>query len=255
MEENKGLWTIFIVFALFLGLVVILINAHDAPEQRYVLLSFDVEPVDREQDVMDVLDVIYRQNVGATFFVTGEYAEQHPHIVKLMTGREIASHGYSHKRFTRLDKSERVFELKRTREVLENISGQKVIGFRAPYNLLDKELLELLGDEGYVYDASMVQGGGIFYPSAEDVGIGEIPVSSVFGIPLEDVTWLHYLRMPGSYFYILKHKNTRLESYLFHPHHIAGHKEEFEEFIKHLKKGNTIFISHKELIEMDDEGV
>ena len=95
----------------------------------------------------------------------------------------------------------------------------------------------------------------MLYPNVGERNIGEIPVSSVLGVPLEDVVFLHYLKMPWLYFYILKNKEGGIESYLFHPHHIAEYKNEFEGFIKHLKEENVIFISHRELIEMQDEGV
>ena len=241
-----------VLFAAFISIMIfllVLVLTYEEPEQRIVLLSFDVEPVDGVSSVMDVLEIVYRNNVSATFFVTGEYAEQHPEVVELMTGREVASHGYSHKAFTRIDRNEKITELRRTRELLEEIIGKEVIGFRAPYNKIDKETLVVLEEEGFAYDASIIRGWGMFYPNVNDMIIGEIPVSSVIGLPLEDVVFLYYLRMPTLYFYILKNKKSEFESYLFHPHHISKYKNEFEDFINHLKKENTIFISHRELIE------
>jgi hypothetical protein len=129
-----------------------------------------------------------------------------------------------------------------------------VIGFRAPYNKVDAATLAALEEEGFLYDASMVSGWKVLYPRMDSFSIGEIPVSSIFGLPLEDVVWLHYLKMPSVYFYLLKNKENRIESFLFHPHHIAKQKESFEEFIKYLKGENIIFISHSRLTETD-EGV
>ena len=82
-------------FVGFLIIILILANLYTEPEQRLVLISFDVEPVDSDQDLMAVLDIIYRNNISATFFVTGEYAEEHPAMTGFMTGGEIACHGYT----------------------------------------------------------------------------------------------------------------------------------------------------------------
>jgi peptidoglycan/xylan/chitin deacetylase (PgdA/CDA1 family) len=241
--------TVFAVSICILILLLVLVLTSKYPDQRVVLLSFDVEPVDGSESVLEVLEIVYRNNVSATFFVTGEYAEQYPEVVELMTGREIGNHGYSHKAFTKMDRDEKISELRKTNLLLENITGQEVLGFRAPYNRIDKETMVVLEEEGFLYDSSIISGWGIFYPGVGDMLIGEIPVSSVLGFPLEDVVFLHYLRMPGLYFYILENKKSGFESYLFHPHHISKYKNEFEEFINHLKKENTIFISHRELIE------
>ncbi|MFH1063786.1 MAG: polysaccharide deacetylase family protein [Candidatus Woesearchaeota archaeon] len=226
---------------------------HKTPEKRYVLLSFDVEPVDGELSVMDVLDVIYRTDTSATFFVTGEYAAEYPHMVRLMSGREVASHGYTHSRLTSLDVTAIQDELNSTRQLLRKLSGQDIIGFRAPYNIVDKRTLDILEETGYTYDASMIGSWGLLYPKVPG-SLGEIPISSIFGIPLEDVIWLYYLRSPATYFYILDEKELPVESYLFHPHHIATHKKEFEKFINYLKGRGVIFISHRELTELDNGG-
>ncbi len=246
-----------IISGIFISLVLILFllfMTHKTPEKRYVLLSFDVEPVDGELAVMDVLDVIYRTNTSATFFVTGEYAAEYPHMVKLMSGREIASHGYTHRKLTELDKISIEGELKSTRQLLKDLSGQEIIGFRAPYNIIDRRTLDILDDAGYSYDASMIGSWGFLYPEVPTT-LGEIPVSSIFGIPLEDVVWLYYLRSPALYFSILKGKETEIESFLFHPHHIAQHKHQFEEFINYLKGHDVIFISHRGLTELDHGGL
>jgi peptidoglycan/xylan/chitin deacetylase (PgdA/CDA1 family) len=225
---------LFGAFVIILVALLLLIVLEKEPSTRYVLLSFDVEPVDEADSVLDVLDVVYRTNISTTFFVTGKYAEQFPHIVKLMTGQEIACHGYSHKRFTDMKRLEAEKEIILCKKILKNVSGVDVVGFRAPYNLIDVQLLRVLEDEGFLYDASIISGLSVAYPDMTKFRIGEIPVSSIFGVPMEDFIWLHYLKIPGVYFYIMENKNTELESYLFHPHHIAKHKQEFEEFINHL---------------------
>jgi peptidoglycan/xylan/chitin deacetylase (PgdA/CDA1 family) len=241
-------------FLLLLLSLLTLKSSYHRPSERTTLLSFDVEPVDGEDSVIQVIELLRSENVNATFFVTGEYAEKYPEIIKKMEGFEVACHGWSHKPFTRMNSSEKKSELAGCREMLEQLTGEKIIGFRAPYNRIDRSTLAILEDGGFTYDASMIMGLGFLFPDVDERKIGEVPISSISGIPLEDVVWLYYLHLDCAYFYILKHKSTPFESYLFHPHHIAGHKAQLKEFIRYLKDENVTFISHSGLI-LSHEGV
>jgi peptidoglycan/xylan/chitin deacetylase (PgdA/CDA1 family) len=240
-----------IIFLIFVALLILLFTGmmvKKAPQERYILLSFDIELVDGEKNVTELLKVLDSEGITATFFVTGEYAEQYPAILRKMVKHEIACHGYSHKKFTKMNSSEKKEEIEKCKSAIKKATGKEVAGFRAPYTRIDHETMMLLDEEGFLYDASVIEGLGMFYPNVMQHKIGEIPVSSVLGIPLEDVIWTYYLGLPGTYFYLLKNKDTEIESYLFHPHHIMQHKNEFSEFIRHLKNQNVMFISHYGLI-------
>ena len=247
-----------LIFAAFIALLIIfllIVLLKKAPSEQYVLLSFGVEPVDGREDVAKVWNIIQEEGINATFFITGQYAEEFPEIVSAMQGQEIACQGYSHKKFTEMNTSEKKSEIKKCKIALQQNNGQKITGFRAPYNRIDTETLKILEEEGFVYDASIIKGLSLIYPNVDNLKIGEIPVSSFLGIPLEDVIWLYYLKIPGIYFYILETKESGMESYLFHPHIIAKEEARFREFINSLKKRNAIFISHHQLVETEHEGV
>jgi len=72
------------VFLVLLVTVLILSVYHKEPSDKVVLLSFDVEPVDGES-VLDIMEVLDKTEVGATFFVTGKYAVEYPEIVKKLS--------------------------------------------------------------------------------------------------------------------------------------------------------------------------
>jgi peptidoglycan/xylan/chitin deacetylase (PgdA/CDA1 family) len=248
-QQILPIFAILVFGLLFLFLIMIRFS-EKPPEQRVVLLSFDVEMVDDPEDVIALAEVLERNGVTGTFFITGQFAEEYPETVKRLSVHEIASHSYSHPKMTRISPEEKRAEIIVSRNILEEITGKKVVGFRAPYNLLDYETISILNDEGFIYDASIITDWHIFYPIIGK-GLVELPISSIIGIPMEDVVWLHYLKWIGKipYFYILNNKNKAYESYLFHPHHIIKEKEQFESLIKHLKKSNAIFISHSQLAE------
>jgi peptidoglycan-N-acetylglucosamine deacetylase len=82
-----------------------------------------------------ILDLFDRYKINATFFTIGYIAEKHPELIKeiVSKGHEIASHGYLHPNLH--DFGRKVFELDLIKSInaLERISGEKVMGFRAPY--------------------------------------------------------------------------------------------------------------------------
>jgi peptidoglycan/xylan/chitin deacetylase (PgdA/CDA1 family) len=104
----------------------------------------------------DVLLRLFRKhNIKATFFVTGFYAEREPEDVRKIVreGHEIACHGFEHNYRNRKFDLEQ--DIIRGKEVLEMISGKKVVGFRAPQVQYSKKLLEVLAKNGFKYDSSL----------------------------------------------------------------------------------------------------
>ena len=98
--------------------------------------------------------------VKATFFVLGWVAERFPELVKRIhaDGHELASHSYDHALV--YDKTPEGFaaDLRRARCAIEDASGVKVDGYRAPsFSITDRSLwaLDVLVAEGYRYDSSI----------------------------------------------------------------------------------------------------
>jgi polysaccharide deacetylase family protein (PEP-CTERM system associated) len=107
-----------------------------------------------------ILNVFKKHKVIATFFTLGCIAEENPKLIKRIydEGHEIASHGYTHTPLW--DHNPETFrnEITKTNQIIEGITGEKVIGFRAPYASLNKETawaIKILEEEGFVYDSSV----------------------------------------------------------------------------------------------------
>lgn len=144
-----------------------------------IILTFDLEfwhngqflknnlPENREnlkdittESTLPLLALLKKKNIKATFFVLGRVAEKHPEIVRKIynEGHEIACHGYSHKILDELRPEEFEEEIKRSTNLLQNITGKKPIGFRAPnFSLNDKTkwALNILKNYGFKYDSSI----------------------------------------------------------------------------------------------------
>lgn len=108
-----------------------------------------------------VLDLLGKHNAKATFFALGKVAETFPKVVNsiVSSGHEVACHSYFHKPIYQQTPEEFKTDLLRAKQALESISGQKVVGFRAPYFSITRQsrwALPILMEADFVYDSSLV---------------------------------------------------------------------------------------------------
>jgi len=113
-----------------------------------------------EKNTYKILECFKKSSLKATFFTLGYIAEKYPGLIKEISslGHEIATHGHSHRLIYRLTPEEFRKDLKRSVDAIENITQQKVLGFRAPYWSITKEslwALDILQEEGILYDSSI----------------------------------------------------------------------------------------------------
>jgi polysaccharide deacetylase family protein (PEP-CTERM system associated) len=107
--------------------------------------------------LMDALDQYPTgQKIRATFFVLGWVAEKAPGLVREIRrrGHEVASHGYNHMMCGQLNGDVLMQDLKKSKALLEDITGTAVYGYRAPNFSISDEALSAIRASGYVYDAS-----------------------------------------------------------------------------------------------------
>ena len=139
------------------------------PRERWNELESRVVP-----SVARLLELLAQHGARATFFVLGWVAERHPQIIRDMVsaGHEVASHGWDHARITQLSPERFRQETRRTKQVLEDVAGAPVVGFRAPsFSLVPgyEWALDILLEEGYRYDSSLfpVRRPGYGYPNGK----------------------------------------------------------------------------------------
>ena len=107
-----------------------------------------------------VLDLFGETGVKATFFTLGWVAERHPSLIRRIVseGHEVASHGWDHDRVFTMTADAFRADLKRARIALEDASGQRVTGYRAPSFSIDQRTPwahQVLAEEGYAYSSSV----------------------------------------------------------------------------------------------------
>ena len=93
-----------------------------------------------EANTQKILNILAERGVKATFFTLGWVAQRYPEMVKRITdgGHELATHGYAHQMVYKQTPTEFEADLAKSIEVLERISGSKIIGYRAPtYSIIE----------------------------------------------------------------------------------------------------------------------
>lgn len=141
---------------------------------RYCLLTTDVELTSIKfnrlsletgelvwKEGLPLLLELYRKyNVKSTFFICGDIAEKFPEIVHMIIsdGHEVGSHGYTHEvneSFDMLSLHQQKVHLDKSKKILEDISGQKIISFRAPALRINGHTVRALIDTGFKIDSSV----------------------------------------------------------------------------------------------------
>ena len=113
-----------------------------------------------ENNTRAVLSLFDEAGIRATFFILGWVAERYPALIRQIVagGHEIANHGYDHARVLTLSPDQFRADLDRSRKLLEDSSGQKVTGYRAPSFSIDQRTPwahEILAEQGYAYSSSV----------------------------------------------------------------------------------------------------
>lgn len=193
-----------------------------------------------EANVDKLMAICDKHNVKSTCFVLGDVAKQNPHLIKKLfdAGHEIASHGNSHKQIYTMNQQEFKEDLRKSTDILEQIIGEKIVGFRAPSWSINNETIqwfyEVLANEGYTYSSSVYPAKhklfGIenfnktpHYPTKYDVL--EIPQSTanIFGLECGYAggAFLRFLPEWFIKYNIKKHNEQNLPVFLYlHPREI-----------------------------------
>ena len=127
-----------------------------------------------EQSTKRLLDLFDEAQIRATFFVLGWVARRSPDLIREIhrRGHEVASHGMSHRLVFKQTPQEFSAETYESKALLEDIIGERVLGYRAStYSITRQSLwaLDILHEAGFIYDSSI-------FPIRHDVyGIPDAP--------------------------------------------------------------------------------
>ena len=138
----------------------------DLEDYYHVSGMADVAPIEKWDDfksrIENNVDVLLETlgETKATFFVLGWVAEKYPCLIRKISGsgHEIASHGRNHRLISHMTKEEFANDLEASIKLLEVLTGEPIIGYRAPSFSITEQTLwafEVMANQGLKYDSSV----------------------------------------------------------------------------------------------------
>ncbi len=212
-----------------------------------------------------ILDVFKKNNIKATFFISGEvadYLEKNRYIYEIVKfNHEIASHGYYHNDYRNypLDKIRK--ELMLSKEILNSFTKEPIIGFRAPQFRINEKIINVLKELDFKYDSSVpapnsISGASILrnvkisYEEIkyfEKMGIKEFQINSIPFIKLpHGLLWVNLIGLNFYKFLFKKLNNEDLIIFYLHPFDVMKNKRKFkyptliEKIFYNIKSNNSI---------------
>lgn len=208
---------------------------------------------DIEKPTGEILELFEKYGIKATFFILGEVAKYYPHLVKMISseGHEIASHGSTHTDLWNFTPETFKNQLLESKKILEDLSGKKVIGYRAPNLVIEDWIIPILRELEFEYDSSVCPSrklmGKFSYPVelpqhpyfTDDISFRE-GSGSFFEIPIPVYPYIKLpaatgimTRVIGKWWSVTALKSALENSdalYYFHPYELTSKPE-----IKNLK--------------------
>ena len=135
--------------------------------------------------VYEILRVLRTRGIRATFFVPSAVAEWHPDTVRAIAaeGHEIGLHGHLHERTDLLTPAQERTITTQSIGILEELTGTRPIGYRAPGAEVSGSTIAILGEHGVRYDSSFMD--DVFpYHHPPSGGVGAAPAGDVLELPI-----------------------------------------------------------------------
>ena len=102
------------------------------------------------EDTEQLIEILGKYGVRATFFVVGAWVDKYPESVKALAdaGHEVMSHSDDHAHFSKLSESQIIENLKRCNDKIEAVTGMRPTLFRCPYGEYDDHVIRTVNSIG-----------------------------------------------------------------------------------------------------------
>ncbi len=189
---------------------------------KKIALTFDAAW--GNEDTKKILEILKKNNVKVTFFMTGGWVESYPEDVRaiLADGHDLGNHSENHKNMSQIFDAEKKEELMKVHEKVRELTGYEMFLFRPPYGDYDNAVIKVARECGY-------------YPIQWDVDSLDWKDYGVDSI-IKTVTGHKHL---GSGSIILCHNGAKFTS------------EALDKLIQNLKDQGYTFVPLSELIYRD----
>lgn len=124
-----------------------LIIKYGNTDEKLIALTFDDGP--DEDFTPQILDILKKYNVKATFYVIGEKVQYNKKIIKreYEEGHEIGNHTYTHINVSKNGYNKIKKEIGDTQSAVKSVTGVYPKTFRPPYRAISKDMCEIIKEK------------------------------------------------------------------------------------------------------------
>jgi peptidoglycan-N-acetylglucosamine deacetylase len=222
-----------------------------------------------------ILDFLKSRTIAATWFIPGFTIESWPRECDAVVagGHEVAHHSWAHIPPATLSREQEEADLVRANDAIARLSGRKARGYRSPSWDLSEHTIELLLDQGFLYDSSLM--GADYLPYRARRGdVAKLGEPFLFGEPtaliempiswsLDDFPHFEFMRTPSTvlasmqparivmqswfdeFLFMKKSVDWGVLTYTMHPYVIGrGYRmRALEELVDKLGKEGAVFMT------------
>jgi len=114
------------------------------------VLSLSFDAAWGNEDTQQLIDILGKYNIKATFFVVGEWVDKYPESVKALSdaGHEIMNHSNDHKHFSKLSSDKIIEDINLCNDKIEAVTGKRPTLFRPPYGEYNDNVVSTVNSMG-----------------------------------------------------------------------------------------------------------
>lgn len=218
-----------------------------------------------------ILDIFKENDIKATFFISGQtadYLHSRGFVNRIVNdAHEIASHGYTHTDYREWEYGKIHKEILKSKQIMEELSGKIVRGYRAPQFLLNENVVKAVKESGFSYDSSMPDVSGIsaakilqrvktdrsLIEAIEKSGLKEFPIDSIPIVRLpHGLLWINMVSF-SMYKLLFSYIKKDFMIFFMHLFDVVKYKSrvhmDFKRKVFYLKNQNKIYDLLEKLIQ------